>query len=231
MNKQLSTAAAAMVLAAAGTLSTPASASLVLESAVQLQGQGLGAVTTALTLQSPANTTNETGGVNLGGPFGNALTGASQSQLFTLSGLGLSNANQLGLIVNLNEPGSENPPSVTLNNLALTAFTGGTSITFGLAAGLAGTTLNQVAGGLGGSGIAFVLDSTEAAQLTALGLNTQLGVSASFGNASGGPEAIQAVHLTAAVPEPSTWAMLMLGFAGLGFMAYRRRGQASFRFV
>jgi hypothetical protein len=26
-----------------------------------------------------------------------------------------------------------------------------------------------------------------------------------------------------AVPEPSTWAMLMLGFAGLGFMAYRRK--------
>lgn len=27
----------------------------------------------------------------------------------------------------------------------------------------------------------------------------------------------------AAVPEPSTWAMMILGFAGLGFMAYRRR--------
>jgi hypothetical protein len=27
----------------------------------------------------------------------------------------------------------------------------------------------------------------------------------------------------AAVPEPSTWAMLMLGFAGLGVMAYRRK--------
>ena len=26
-----------------------------------------------------------------------------------------------------------------------------------------------------------------------------------------------------AVPEPSTWAMLILGFAGIGFMAYRRR--------
>jgi hypothetical protein len=26
-----------------------------------------------------------------------------------------------------------------------------------------------------------------------------------------------------AVPEPSTWAMLLLGFAGLGFMAYRRK--------
>jgi len=30
----------------------------------------------------------------------------------------------------------------------------------------------------------------------------------------------------AAVPEPSTWAMMLLGFAGLGFMAYRRRNTA-----
>jgi hypothetical protein len=26
-----------------------------------------------------------------------------------------------------------------------------------------------------------------------------------------------------AVPEPSTWAMLLLGFSGLGFAAYRRK--------
>jgi hypothetical protein len=30
----------------------------------------------------------------------------------------------------------------------------------------------------------------------------------------------------AAVPEPSTWAMMILGFCGLGFMASRRRGPA-----
>jgi hypothetical protein len=29
-----------------------------------------------------------------------------------------------------------------------------------------------------------------------------------------------------AVPEPSTWAMMILGFAGIGFMAYRRRNGA-----
>jgi hypothetical protein len=29
--------------------------------------------------------------------------------------------------------------------------------------------------------------------------------------------------MSSAVPEPSTWAMLILGFAGLGFMAYRRK--------
>jgi hypothetical protein len=28
---------------------------------------------------------------------------------------------------------------------------------------------------------------------------------------------------TAAVPDPSTWAMMFLGFAGVGFMAYRRK--------
>jgi hypothetical protein len=30
---------------------------------------------------------------------------------------------------------------------------------------------------------------------------------------------------TAAVPEPATWAMLILGFAGIGFMAYRRKSK------
>jgi hypothetical protein len=32
-----------------------------------------------------------------------------------------------------------------------------------------------------------------------------------------------------AVPEPSTWGMMMLGFLGVGFMAYRRTGNGSFR--
>jgi hypothetical protein len=31
----------------------------------------------------------------------------------------------------------------------------------------------------------------------------------------------------AAVPEASTWAMMILGFAGVGFMAYRRRQTAA----
>jgi hypothetical protein len=32
-----------------------------------------------------------------------------------------------------------------------------------------------------------------------------------------------ATPVVAAVPEPSTWAMMILGFCGLGFMAYRRK--------
>jgi hypothetical protein len=31
---------------------------------------------------------------------------------------------------------------------------------------------------------------------------------------------------TSAVPEPSTWAMMLLGFAGLGFAGYRKSHKA-----
>ena len=33
------------------------------------------------------------------------------------------------------------------------------------------------------------------------------------------------ITTVAAVPEPSTWAMMILGFAGIGFMAYRRKSK------
>ena len=36
---------------------------------------------------------------------------------------------------------------------------------------------------------------------------------------------IATAALTTAVPEPSTWAMMILGFAGIGFVAYRRKSK------
>jgi hypothetical protein len=33
--------------------------------------------------------------------------------------------------------------------------------------------------------------------------------------------------LTASVPEPSTWTMMLIGFAGVGFAAYRRTRRGS----
>jgi hypothetical protein len=40
-----------------------------------------------------------------------------------------------------------------------------------------------------------------------------------------GPGTFTAVFNVGAVPEPSTWAMMILGFASVGFMAYRRRSK------
>jgi hypothetical protein len=62
------------------------------------------------------------------------------------------------------------------------------------------------------------------------GLNGQSLSSIIFdGNNPGGGEPFLAAVTTAvaAVPEPSTWAMMILGFAGLGFLAHRRRVQNS----
>jgi PEP-CTERM motif len=36
---------------------------------------------------------------------------------------------------------------------------------------------------------------------------------------------VNGTNPVSAVPEPSTWAMLLLGFAGVGFMAYRRKSK------
>ena len=39
------------------------------------------------------------------------------------------------------------------------------------------------------------------------------------------------ITVFSAVPEPSTWAMMILGFMGVGFMAYRRKNQTQLRLV
>jgi hypothetical protein len=41
----------------------------------------------------------------------------------------------------------------------------------------------------------------------------------------GSGDSLLVTSISAAVPEPSTWAMMILGFAGVGFMAYRRRNK------
>ena len=62
--------------------------------------------------------------------------------------------------------------------------------------------------------------------LVAPGGTLQLRLSQSFGySVAGGPDfgpARLGEIQIGAVPEPSTWAMMLIGFAGLGFMAYRR---------
>ena len=67
--------------------------------------------------------------------------------------------------------------------------------------------------------------------------NDNVFFSADVSNPDGGTGAVASAlaptpTLLTAVPEPSTWAMMILGFAGVGFMAYRRKNQGlAFRIV
>lgn len=74
-----------------------------------------------------------------------------------------------------------------------------------------------------GSGVSIVLALETTSSLFS-GLTTTIdsGVSGIPGQGAIGGT----LTIAAAVPEPSTWAMMILGFAGVGFMAYRRRNRA-----
>lgn len=74
------------------------------------------------------------------------------------------------------------------------------------------------AGAVGGGGY-WTVNLTNALAFNSL----EFGTVAPNGGADAAHGDYAFVNFTTAVPEPSTWAMMMLGFAGLGFLTYRRR--------
>jgi hypothetical protein len=40
---------------------------------------------------------------------------------------------------------------------------------------------------------------------------------------------VSVTRVASAVPEPSTWAMTLIGFAGIGFLAYRRKRNSTLK--
>jgi hypothetical protein len=117
--------------------------------------------------------------------------------------------------------------SGTFNNVEFNVFGGtATSVTFsGLDNNNVGFNLGPQTLGNGENFFALVgIDGQSIKSLTL-----------TFGGGAGfGVDDVRQIRLddavAGAVPEPATWAMMILGFAGIGFMAYRRKNQgAAFR--
>jgi hypothetical protein len=174
----------------------------------ELKGLAINSRFTVLTLQAKGGSTTESGGVGfINGSFqefGDAQQ-FPKSRTFSLADLNITNANQLGLLVLLSEPRGEKPaPSVTATN------TGSVSnlanrITLNVYSST-GVLLEQhtladdlaLVAGSAHTGFVFGLTATQAAQLNAtIAANpgAVLTVGATFANAQGGSEVIQAVQL------------------------------------
>jgi hypothetical protein len=128
------------------------------------------------------------------------------------------------------------PPTgfeATSLSITFTGLTSGTTITnTGIETGFTRSGTNPFGGAwetsISGDTITFTADS---GQYLRVGDGYDYGVLFSKSIANDPNFAFTATwtgtELTAAVPEPSTWAMLIMGFCGVGFMAYRRKHHRS----
>jgi hypothetical protein len=159
--------------------------------------------------------TNSTG-------FSSALPSASQMD--TGPG-GLNNALTYGLL---------NPPGLTAGDVFLTNAACGGCITdvirFNPSEAIASTTgalvfYSNDFGSLADIGFptANYTNTLSISESLTGAIYTPVSGEPGFVSGSAGPVTYDLTSLAADVPEPSSWAMMLLGFAGIGFMAYRRK--------
>lgn len=148
-------------------------------------------------------------GVN-GGPFDDlvSLTGTTTAEDVLDNG-NFTFANLVGNFSTVAGPFTVNftNASATFNGSGFNLFAdGGLLAVFNFASPISGTGLNATFNAMIGQGVA--VNVPEFAQYGSVQINGGAGV----------------VRVSAAVPEPATWALMLIGFGGMGLAMRRKRG-------
>ena len=234
MNLNKIATATMAVLFAGLAVSPAANASLIFIGTQDFQGVRLGAAHTILTIQSPGNSTSETGSVGRSPTsfndvvVGDAQTRASDTQTRRLSTLGVTSAANLRVVFRALEPIRAN--SILLSNLVLSIFSPTGALLFN-SGEFTPVNFDTTETSAGVSNFVFELDAAQAsaAQAAAFGAsfgNNRVGLAATANNATGRHETFFVVNGAPginAIPEPATLALVGLGL--FGAIGARRRKQ------
>ena len=258
MSKLTNRIAFAAALSGASLLVAPASASLVFDNTIILPAQGFGTAPRDLTIESSRNNTTASGCVGVGGggsiTFGTCITNAqvfgsngvqnvngttdmpnplvddNKYGIPTLASLGWMTAADIGIMFNATEP---NGDAINLTDLTLKFYNSAGMFITAIDGNQAFANSNP---GNGVAGFAFVVDAPQQAYLNAMVFNQpgfgtfRIALEASVTDATGGPESFLAFNraAVAAVPEPATWGMMLVGFGVVGSAVRRRRSRAAY---